>query len=63
MGADDRTPKPDVRRGFFANALRHAGRKPTPERLGSHVLRCPGCGAPRQRDDLTCRFCGGKTTE
>jgi rRNA maturation endonuclease Nob1 len=51
--------------GAFGNAVQIAHRKGQrqPARRSSHVLRCPGCGAPRERADLSCRYCGGKTTE
>ena len=67
MSADD--PTPDVsrpeRRSAFGNAVRIAKRKAEapPQARRSHVLTCPDCGAPREGTDLTCRYCGGKTTE
>ena len=49
--------------GFFARAREIAKRDADPRPSRTYVLRCPDCGAPRQRADLDCRFCGGKTTE
>lgn len=67
MSTDDPTPDapPPRRRSAFGNAVGIAARKArTPEKARqSHVLTCPDCGAPREGNDLTCRYCGGKTTE
>lgn len=62
--ADEPTPKPPPRRSAFGNAVGLAKKKkPAHKPRSSHVLTCPDCGAPREGRDLTCRYCGGKTTE
>ena len=62
---DAPAPPTPRRRSAFGNAVgiaKHKAQRPAEARK-SHVLTCPDCGAPREGTDLTCRYCGGKTSE